>query len=118
MEEQYELIKYKDETYKIVCNLNVMQEIQEKYHSFSEWATKISGNNEEKEPDISAIKFGFMAMINEGIEIENENTGKTLKKLESKQVGRIISKFGLVNSAQLMAKVISESAGTSQEKNA
>lgn len=118
MEKKFETIEYMGKTYRVVCNLNVMQEIQEKFNSFSEWSEKITGNNDKKEPSISAIKFGFLFMLNEGIEIESEETGKELKKLDSKQVGRIISEIGLVNSAQLMTKVISESVGQSQEKNA
>lgn len=117
MQEKYEEILYKDKKYKLICNLNVMESIQAEYNSFTEWGLLCSGSEAGNEPDIKAIKFGFELMINEGLEVESEENGTTFEKITSKKVGRIISEIGLLKSAELLARVITQSVGAPQEKN-
>lgn len=85
-------IKTEKRAYPIVFNLNVMEEIQEQYGSLDAWGEKTQGDGE---PNIKDLKSGVMAMINEGIEIENEKNNTNEPTVTNKQVGRIISEVGL-----------------------
>lgn len=101
--------------YTMYFNLNVMEEIQEKYGTISKWGNltdKASG-----EPDIQALIFGYTAMINEGIEIENETAEVKKPLLTKKQVGRLITKMGVESSTQKLNDAIIESV-KNEEKNA
>lgn len=108
-------IKYKDKIYKLPFNLNVMEEIQEKYGSLDEWGKITDG--EGGEPNVKAVIFGLTSMINEGIDIENEEKGTKTKKLTQKQVGRIITEVGLVEALKTLNTTVTEST-KSDEKNA
>lgn len=78
--------------YPIVFNLNVMEEIQEKYGSLDKWGelTKSEG-----EPKIKDLKAGILIMINEAIDIENEENGTNEPMLNERQLGRLMSNVGL-----------------------
>lgn len=78
--------------YPLVFNLNVMEEIQEQYGSLDNWGKLTQGDGE---PHIKDLKNGIMAMINEGIDIENEDRAEKQFILTRKQVGRIISEVGI-----------------------
>ena len=134
-------IQYKDKIYKTVFNLNVMEAIQEEYGTLDNWgdltngeayakkAYEATGNKKpweslsEKEkskyvgePDIKALIFGYTAMINEGIDIENEENGTDIKPLTRKQVGRIITEVGVADATRKLNKTVVESS-QSTEKN-
>lgn len=79
-------------TYPIVFNLNVMEEIQERYGSLDKWGELTQGDGE---PKIKDLKTGIMLMINEAIDIENDVNGKNDPLLTEKQVGRIMSEVGI-----------------------
>ena len=85
-------IERKDKKYPLVFNLNVMEEIQEKYGSLDAWGEVTQGNGE---PKIKDLKAGVMAMFNEAIDIENENNGTNEPMLDGKQVGRIMTDVGI-----------------------
>lgn len=111
-------ITYKGESYALVFNLNVMEQIQEEYGSVEAWGNLTEAADE---PDAKAIKYGLGAMINEGIEIYNEdNEGnddfRERKPFTLRQVGRIISEEGLLNVASKINKTVVEST-KSDEKN-
>lgn len=106
-------ILYKDKEYKLVFNLNVMEEIQEKYESIEKWGNLTSG----EEPNVKALIFGFTAMLNEGIDIDNEENGTKDKPLTQKQVGRMISEIGFQNATEKMQETVVDST-KSVEKNA
>ena len=111
-------IDYKGEKYELVFNLNVMEEIQAEYGSVEAWGDLVEA---EAEPKAKDIKFGFTAMLNEGIDIyneehENDEDFKARTFLTEKQVGRIISEIGLVNAAKQLNKQVIEST-KSDEKN-
>ena len=108
-------IHYKDEDYPLAFTINVMEEIQEEYGSFDEWGELTSG--EKGEVNAKAVKFGVMAMINEGIDIENETREEKRPFVTSKQVGRILTEHGLRQSAQTMQDTVIKSV-QSAEKNA
>ena len=110
------VLKYKDKEYKIVFNLNVMQELQEEYGTLEKWGELTDGSTGE--PNAKAVIYGFMVMINEGIDIENEENGTDIKPLTLKQVGRMISDIGLENTtAQLNNAVIESTKGDDDGKN-
>ena len=101
--------------YPIVFNLNVMEAIQEEYGTLEKWGKLTDG--EEGEPNAKAVIFGFHEMMNEGIDIQNEETGNDIKPLTLKQVGRIITEYGLLNATKVMNNTVVEST-QSAEKNA
>ena len=105
-------LTYKDHEYKLVFNLNVMETLQEKYGTVEKWGILTDGD----EPDAAAIKFGVCAMLNEGIDIENEETGSELKPFTLKQVGRLLSEVGLNTAAGAMRETVMESVEI-DEKN-
>ena len=107
-------IQYKDNEYNLVFNLNVMETIQEEYGSLEEWGnlTEASG-----EPNVKAVIFGFTEMLNEGIDIENEENGTNIEHLTRKQVGRMITEYGIQNASKKLNETVIEST-KSEEKNA
>ena len=107
-------LQYKDKTYKLVFNLNVMEEIQEEYGTLARWGELTGGSDEE--PNAKAVLFGLTAMMNEGIDISNEDNGTSDPPLTQKQVGRILTEFGLMEATQKMTDVVIE-ATKSDEKN-
>lgn len=103
-------IKYKEKIYHLVFNLNVMQEIQEEYGTMENWGSLTDGS--KGEVNIKALIFGFMKMLNEGIEIENEENGENAIKyplFTEKQVGRMITEIGLENMAKKLSETVIES---------
>ena len=91
MKDTIAYIETEKKKYPIVFNLNVMEEIQEQYGSLDAWGEKTQGKGE---PNVKDLKVGVMAMINEGIDIENEKNVTSEPFINAKQVGRIISEVG------------------------
>ncbi|MBQ1297529.1 MAG: hypothetical protein IIY21_26030 [Clostridiales bacterium] len=118
MKEVSKTIKYKDQEYKLVFNLNVMEAIQEEYKTLDNWSKLTDGSGADGEPNIKALKFGLTAMLNEGIEIENETRAEKRDLLTDKQVGRIISEMGLENLTADMNGVVIDSVKSDDSKNA
>jgi hypothetical protein len=117
MKEISKTLEYKDKKYNLVFNLNVMEVIQEKYGTLENWGKLTDGAENNGEPNAKAVIFGITAMLNEGIDIENDENGTSEKMLTKKQVGRMITDLGLKSSAQLMNGVVVDST-KSAEKNA
>lgn len=109
-------IQYKDQTYKLVFNLNVMEAIQEEYGSLEEWGKLTDGSTESGEPNAKAVILGFREMINEGIDMENEEHGSDIKPLTLRQVGRLITDVGLMQATSKLNETVIEST-KSDEKN-
>lgn len=108
-------ITYKDKEYKLVFNLNVMEEIQDEYGSINKWGELTDGKSGEV--NIKALVFGLTSMINEGIDISNEDNGTNEPYLTHKKVARIITDLGLEKVNSDMNAVVVESV-KSDEKNA
>ena len=108
-------IQYKGKEYRLVFNLNVMEVIQEEYGSIENWGneTDVAGG----EPNAKAVKFGFWAMLNEGIDMDNEENGTDLKPLSLAQVGRMITEIGLRDATESLNETVIAST-QSDEKNA
>ena len=94
MKEVSNTIPYKDKELELVFNLNVIEEIQNEYGTLDAWVSLVDAED-GKEPNIKALKFGFMQMLNEAIEIENEDNGTDKPLFNLKAVGRIITEIGL-----------------------
>lgn len=110
-------LEYRGKKYKIVFNLNVMQAIQEEYESLDKWGDLTGGENE---PNAKAVIFGFWAMLNEGIDIENEERDKDaqIAPLTLKQVGRMLSEVGMTEASKTMQEAVVESTqGGEDSKN-
>lgn len=93
MAKKNDAITYKGVEYHLAFNLNAMETIQEEYGSLDEWGKQMEGKNGE--PNVKAVIFGLAAMLNEGIDIDNEDNGTDIKPLTLKQVGRLISSVGM-----------------------
>ena len=118
MKEKYGNIEYNGREYLLAFTLNVMEEIQEEYGSVESWGD-LCGGGDSKEPNAKAVKFGFAAMINEGIEILDEKNSTETKPLTLKQVGRLISNVGLEKAAEALRSTVSISTDLGEdEKNA
>lgn len=114
MKEMRNEIEFNGVKYNLVFNLNVMELIQDEYETLDKWGALTDGS--KGEPNIKAVKFGFTAMINEGIDIDNEKNGTNIKPLTEKQVGRILTAIGLANVTETMNKTVIDST-KSDEKN-
>ena len=104
-----------DKKYTLVFNLNVMETIQAKYGSVQKWGRLT--DSKKGEPNAKALIFGFSEMINEAIDIENEENNTEKPFLTLKQVGRIITKAGIQESAKQLNKAITESVKDEHPKN-
>ena len=108
-------IETKTRKYPLVFNLNVMEEIQEKYGSIAEWGKITQGNGE---PKVKDLKVGIMAMINEAIDIENEENKTNEPILTEKEVGRIMSKVGIATIVNKIREItIASTKGEDDGKN-
>lgn len=117
MEEFKSQIEYKGQKYNIVFNINVIETLQKEYGTFDKWTELVQPKTKGKETDLKALIFAFTEAINEGIDIENEETGSDRKPLTLKQVGRIITEYGVSNANQKLQEVVIKSV-ENDEKNA
>lgn len=113
MQEKIKHINANGTEYPIVFNLNVMELIQEKYGTLEKWGELTDGK--EREIDIKALKFGITEMINEGIDIEDENSEIKREFLSEKQVGRIITNIGMEKLATDVQQTVIDSTKTDNE---
>lgn len=112
------ILTWKGVNYNLVFNLNVMEEIQEEYGSVSAWGDL---TDNEKEPNAKAVIFGLTAMLNEGIDIDNEDNKEVAgyvskKMLTKKQVGRLLTDVGMEEATQRLNDTVINSVA-SEEKN-
>lgn len=112
-------IEIEDKKYNLCFDLNVMEEIQEEYGTFDKWGELTDG--EKGEVNVKALIFGVTAMLNEGIDIENEENkdNKDYIKKEfftKKQVGRLMTKLGISEMAGKMNEAVVKSV-KSEQKN-
>lgn len=107
-------INFKGKDYTLIFNLNVMEEIQNEYGTIDKWGSlcepKKGEDSKVVEPDIKALKYGFCAMLNEGIDIDNEKNGTSDPPLTLKQVGRMITEFGAQDAMEALNKTVIESS--------
>lgn len=107
-------LEYRGKSYKVVFNLNVLEAIQEEYGSFEKWGELTGG----EEANVKAMIFGYAAMLNEGIDIENDEKGTNEKPLTLKQVGRMLSEIGMgIAAATMQETVIASTQAGEESKN-
>lgn len=104
-----------EKEYAAIFNLNVMEEIQEEYGSIEKWGQLT--DRKGGEVNAKALIFGFRAMMNEAIEIENDERGEKQPLLTLKEVGRLITRAGLQKSAETLNNAVVE-ATRDERKNA
>ena len=114
MNDKIAYIETAGKKYPLVFNLNVMEEIQERYGSIANWGDIVE-NTGGGEPKVKDLKIGLMEMMNEAIDIENE--GREVKEpfVNSKQVGRIIGALGFKGITKVIKELTVES--TKSEDN-
>lgn len=105
-----------NKTYPAIFNLNVMEQIQDEYGTVQKWGELSDAKSGE--PNAKAIIFGFWAMINEAIDIENDERTERQPLLTLKQVGRIISRAGLEKSAKTLNDAVIQATKDDTQKNA
>lgn len=93
MKSKLQEIEYKDKTYKLAFDLNVMEAIQDEFGSIEAWGKLVEP--EDGEPNIRALVFGATQMINEGIDIDNDENGTEETPLTHRKVARILTAVGL-----------------------
>lgn len=108
-------LQYNGKEYPLVFNLNVMESIQEEYGTLEHWGELTDGKSGE--PNAKAVIFGFTQMINEGIDMENEESEEKKAFLTLKQVGRLITNYGLMEATKALNGTVVAST-QSNEKNA
>ena len=108
-------IEYKDKTYKLAFDLNVMEAIQNEYGSIEAWGKLVEP--EDGEPNIKALVFGATQMINEGIDIDNDENGTDEKPLTHRKVARILTEVGLESVTDKVQQTVVDSTAD-DSKNA
>lgn len=119
MKDISETITYKGRPLNMVFNLNVLEEVQEEYGTFTKWCELVDGTK-TGEPDAKAVIFGFRAMINEGIDIANDDLPdeEKQKPMTIKQVGRMLTEIGMDKAITKMNSAVTESTkGGENSKN-
>ena len=139
MKDISDTLEYKGQKYKIVFDINVLEGLQEEYGTFQRWLEYMSGDAKERltgekttikgedgkpveielgEPDIKAVKLAYFLCINEGIEIENEETGGDRKPVTMNFVGRMLTQIDLGEAVKKLNKLAIESnQGGEDSKN-
>ena len=115
MKSKLQEIEYEGKTYKLAFDLNVMESIQDEYGSIEAWGKLVEP--EEGEPNIKALVFGAMQMINEGIEISNDEDGTDEKPLTHRKVARILTAVGLESVTSKVQQTVFDSSAD-DSKNA
>lgn len=87
-------LKTKSEIFPFTYSLNVMEALQNEFGSLNEWSDMVEPKD-GSEPKIKALLFFFKEAINEGIDIENENSNQPRKFVNERKVGRIITELGV-----------------------
>ena len=116
MKEKMTYLELGEKKYPICFNLNVMADIQEEYGSMKKWGEVVEGGN-DGEPNIKDLMKGLLAMINEGIDIENEEKEKKMSFLTPRQVGRIITNYGLEEVIEKIKSLTHNSMPEDEGKN-
>lgn len=111
------IFKAGEKEYSAIFNLNVMEEIQQEYGTVEKWGELTDAKHGEV--NAKALIFGLRAMINEATDIENEENGENKPLLTLKQVGRLITQAGLVQSAETLNNAVVEATKSdNNSKNA
>lgn len=136
MKEMKANIQYKDKTYTLVFDLNVMEQIQDEYGTIDKWANLTDGKEVvldkdgmpvldengmpkqiSKEVNAKALKFGIWCMINEGIDIKNDDNGTNEEHITKSLVGRMLTDYGIERATEIANGAVIESIDSDDGKN-
>lgn len=85
----------------LFADINTLLDIQEKFGSIDEWIERLGA--EEGKTDYNVMRWTVMTFINEGITLENIETGKEKEQVTERYAGALISAYG---AAKMMKKII------------
>lgn len=105
MNDNIKYLETKTEKFPYVYTLNIMEALQNEYGSLNKWANLIEPKD-GSEPNIKAVLFFFKESINEGIDIDNENSEIKRPFISEKKAGRIISEIGINKANELIKNIV------------
>lgn len=107
MKDIMDTLEYKGKEYKLIFNLNVLEEIQDKYGTLNKMLEQAYGQK-TGEPSVKALSFIIAAMVNEGIDIENETKEVKESPITQKQANRMLTEFIQNNGVNNVVKLIDD----------
>lgn len=107
MKDIMDTLEYKGKKYKLIFNLNVLEEIQDKYGTLNKMLEQAYGQK-TGEPSVKALSFIIAAMVNEGIDIENETKEVKESPITQKQANRMLTEFIQNNGVNNVVKLIDD----------
>lgn len=107
MKDIMDTLEYKGKEYKLIFNLNVLEEIQDKYGTLNKMLEQAYGHK-TGEPSVKALSFIIAAMVNEGIDIENETKEVKESPITQKQANRMLTEFIQNNGVNNVVKLIDD----------
>lgn len=114
MKDIMDKLEYKGEKYTLVFNFNVLEEIQNEYGTLSKLLEEAYGHK-TGEPSAKALAFIIKAMVNEGIDIDNEEKPTETPKqfITQKQANRMLTDFVRKNGVEDVVKMVDDLMGKS-----
>ena len=121
MKDIMDKLEYKGKEYKLIFNFNVLEAIQDEYGTLDQMLGEAYGKK-TGEPSIKALAFIIAAMVNEGIDIDNESKEVKEAFITQKQANRMLSEFvqknGVENVISLVDNLMAKSLqGGESSKN-
>ncbi len=107
MKDIMDTLTYKGKEYKLIFNLNVLEQIQDKYGTLAKLLDEAYGKK-TGEPSIKALSFIIMSMVNEAIDIENESKEVPEKPITQKQANRMLTEFIQGNGVENVVKLVDD----------
>lgn len=92
MQDASDTLTYKGKNYLIKFSFNVLVLIQAKYKTLEAWINEAYGK-ESGEPSADALRYCIWAMVNEGIDIENDEKGTQEPHISEAKAGWILSEY-------------------------
>lgn len=107
MKDIMDKLEYKGKEYKLIFNLNVLEEIQDKYGTLAKMLDEAYGKR-TGEPSIKALSFIIMSMVNEAIDIESDGSGVKPEFITQKQANRMLTEFIQNNGVDNVVKLVDD----------
>ena len=98
-------MKTKFGNYPIVFALKTLRAIQGKYGTLEKWGERAMN---KIEPDVDAITFCLMHMINTGLALDAFKNNKEIKEVTQDEAEFILQDFGIEEGVILMGKKLKE----------
>lgn len=112
MKDIMDTLTYKGREYKLVFNFNVLEEIQNEYGTLGKMLDEAYGHK-TGEPSAKALAFIIKAMVNEGIDIDNEDKTEPEPFITARQANRMLTDFVQKNGVDNVVKTIDDLMGRS-----